>query len=307
VIDGQTVALSVPEPGALRPPLAVTGSLSVDGEPFQRNPVEPIPAPVDVRRIPLTTDVQVRTVSDTRALLYYDGNAWFVLGEDDQAGLDVRVTPRPRSARLRGLGELTLMEADAIADYLESLDGPLVVSVLLGDDVPRRTVDGLAEYRASALHVQMGLATDPTAFRPAPRTVQWETIATGQQAVNVPSPAFRLVRSEAEFRSLWNQLHGSQLNVPALPSVDLERETVLVVMMGQRPTGGYAVDVRGVSLEGADLFVDVRLVEPAAGSVTTSALTSPWAVVRVLRGDVSAAWFRDPDDGRLFAVARRDD
>ncbi len=306
-LDGETVTLAPADPDALRVPLSVTGSLTVDGEPFLRTPVEPISAPVDVRRIPLTTDVQVRTVAATRALLYYDGNSWFVLGEDDQAGLDLRVTPRPRSARLRGLGELTLTEADAIANYLESLGEPLVVSVLGGPDVPRRSVDGLAEYRASALHVQTGLATDAGAFRPAPRTVQWETVASGQQAVNVQRPTFRLVRSEAELRSIWNQLHGSQLTVPALPSVDLARETVLVVMMGQRPTGGYSVDVRGVSLEGTDLFVDVRLVEPSSGAVTTSALTSPWAVVRVLRGGVSAAWFRDPDDGRLFAVARRDD
>jgi len=306
-LDGETVTLAAADPDALRVPLSVTGSLRIDGEPFLRAPVDPVPAPVDVRRIPLTTDVQVRTIASTRALLYYDGNAWFILGEDDQAGLDLRVTPRPRSGRLRGLGELTLMEADTIATYLESLGEPLVVSVLGGADVPRRSVDGLAEYRASALHVQTGLATDAGAFRPAPRTVQWEAVASGQQAVNVQRPTFRLVRSEGELRSLWNQLHGSQLTVPPLPSVDLARETVLVVMMGQRPTGGYAVDVRGVSLEGTDLFVDVRLTEPATGAVTTSALTSPWTVVRVLRGGVSAAWFRDPDDGRLFAVARRDD
>ena len=307
MLEGRTVTLGASDRDALRVPLSVTGSLSVDGEPFLRTPVEPIPAPVDVRRIPLTTDVQVRTIAATRALLYFDGNAWFTLGEDDQAGLDLRVTPRPRSARLRGLGELTLTEADAIAGYLEALGEPLVVSVLGGADVPRRSVDGLAEYRASALHVQTGLTTDASAFRPAPRTVQWETVASGQQAVNVPRPTFRLVRTEAELLSLWNQLHGSQLTVPPLPSVDLGRETVLVVMMGQRPTGGYAVDVRGVSLEGTDLFVDVRLAEPSSGAVTTSALTSPWAVVRVLRADVSAAWFRDPDDGRLFAVARRAD
>jgi hypothetical protein len=306
-LEGEALTLSAADPDALRVPLSVTGSLSVDGEPFLRTPVEPVPAPVDVRRIPLTTDVQVRTIASTRALLYYDGNSWFVLGEDDQAGLDLRVTPRPRSARLRGLGELTLTEADTIARYLESLGEPLVVSVLGGADVPRRSVDGLAEYRASALHVQTGLATDAGAFRPAPRTVQWEAVASGQQAVNVPRPTFRLVRTEAELRSLWNQLHGSQLTIPPLPSVDLARETVLVVMMGQRPTGGYAVDVRGVSLEGTDLFVDVRLTEPSTGAVTTSALTSPWTVVRVLRGGISAAWFRNPDDGRLFAVARRDD
>lgn len=306
-LEGRTVELTVADPTAPRSALSVTGSLWVDGASVLRESVETREAPAAVRRIPLTTDLQVRTVAATRALLYFDGNAWFVLGEDDQAGLDLRVTPRPRSARLRGLGELTLAEADAIADELERLGGALVVSVLDGADVPRRSVDGLAEYRASALHVTVGLETDASAFRPAPRTLQWELVSSGQQAVGVERQSFRLVRDEAELRSLWNQLHGAQLNPPPLPRVDFARETLLVVLMGQRPSGGYAVEVQGVTLEGGDLFLDVSLREPAAGAVTTSALTSPWALVRVLRGGVDAAWFRDPSDGRLFAVARRSD
>ncbi len=307
VLDGETVTLEVADPGAPRVPLAVTGALLVDGERFARSDVTPPPAPVEVRRIPLTTDVQVRTAAPARALLYYDGNAWFVLGEDDQAGLDVRVTPRPRSARLRGLGELTVVEADTIANFLEGLDEALVVTVLQGDDVPRRSIDGLAEYRATALHVQTSLTADPESFRPAPRTVQWEIVAAGQQAVNVPRPSYRLVRDEAELRSLWNQLNGAQLRVPPLPNVDFRRETILVAMMGQRTTGGYSVDVRGVTLEGGDLFVDVVLVEPAPDALTTQALTSPWTMVRVLRGGIAAAWFRDPISGELLAVARRGD
>ena len=307
VLEGETVVLEAVDAGALRVPLAVTGALLVDGERFLRTDVTPPPAPVDVRRIPLTTDVQVKTEAATRAILYFDGNAWFVLGEDDQAGLDQRVTPRPRNARLRGLGELTLAEADAVATYLEGLDEPLVVAVLQGDDVPRRAVDGLAEYRATALHVQTGVSTDASAFQPAPRTLQWEVLSSGQQAVNITRPTYRLVRDEAELRSLWNQLHGTQLRVPPLPSVDFRRETVLVAMMGQRPSGGYGVEVRDVTLEGGDLFVDVRMIEPEAGAVTTTALTSPWSMIRVMRGGIAAAWFRDPGSGQLLAVARSND
>jgi hypothetical protein len=305
-IEGRTVELSAPEPGATRLPLAVAAALRVDGEAFLRSPVEPPEtSPVEARRVPLTTDLLLRTRAETSAVLYFDGNGWFLLGQDDPAGLDTRVTPRPRSQRLRGLGALTLAEADALADELERVGDPLVVAVLA--DPPRRSIDGLAEYRVTALHVQRGLDLETAAFRPAPRTLQWEVIARGSQAIGFERPAFRLLRDASEFLTVWNQAHGAVLNVPPLPAVDFARETVLAVFMGTRPTGGYAIEVLDATLEGGDLYIDLRFVQPGADSVTTQALTSPWAFVRVLRGGISAAWFRDPSDGRLYAVARRSD
>jgi hypothetical protein len=307
-IEGRTIELTAPEPGTPRAPLEVPAALRVDGEPFLRAPVEP-PAtpPIEARRIPLTTDVQLRTREETAAVLYYDGAAWFMLGQDDPAGLDTRVTPRPRSQRLRTLGGLTVAEADALADELQALGEPLVVALLATSAVPRRSIDGLAEYRATAMYVQRGLDVDATAFRPAPRTVQWEVVARGTQAIGFERPSFRLIRDASELLTVWNQAHGASLNVPQVPGIDFARETVLAVFMGTRPTGGHAIDVREVTIEGGDLYVDLRFVEPGPDAVTTQALTSPWAIIRVLRGGVSAAWFRDPTDGRLYAVARRSD
>jgi hypothetical protein len=307
-LEGRELTLSPADPDAPPHPLRVTAALRVDGAPYLREPAAaPDPVPAQVQRIPLTTDLQLRTVSETRAILYYDGASWFVLGQDDPARLDVRVTPRPRSQRLRGIGQLTVSEADALAGYLESLDEPLVVTVLAAADTPRRSVDGVAEYRATALHVERGIGVDVTAFRPAPRTVQWEVLASGTQAVGVDRASYRLLRDETDLRTVWNQAYGASLTVPPVPHVDFARETLLAVFLGTRPTGGYGIEVRGVTLEGGDLFVDVVVIEPDPGAIVTQALTSPWALVRVLRGGVSAAWFRDPGDGRLYAVARRSD
>jgi hypothetical protein len=307
-VAGRDVVLATPGPDAPSDPLAVPRALLVDGERLLREDVEPpATAPVRVQRVPLTTDLQLRTRAETSAILYYDRTSWFLLGQDDPAGLDTRVTPRPRSQGLRSLGQLTVAEADALTRYLEGLGEELVVAVAADADTTRRTIDGLAEYRATEIYVQRGLDTDATAFRPAPRIVQWEVVARGTQAVGVERPSYRLVRSQSELLSVWNQAHGSSLNVPPLPSLNPGRETLLAVFMGQRPTGGYAIEVRDVTLEGADLVVDLVFVEPAADAVTTQALTSPWVIVRVLRGEISAAWFRDPRDGRLYAVARQSD
>jgi hypothetical protein len=307
-IDGTERALTAAPGGPTAEPWFVPAALWIDGEPaLVETDVAPLEDPVTVRRIPLTTDLQLRTARETRAVLYYDGSAWLTLGEFDPAGLDVRVTPRPRFGGLRGMGELTNAEADALARVLEGLGQPLVVTVAAGPDVPRRAIDGVAEARATAVHVVAGVPLDLGAFRPAPRDVPFEVVARGQQAVGVPAPSYQLLRTQSELSTAWNQMHGAGLQVPPLPGVDLERETLLAVFLGPKPTGGHGAEVRGVTLEGGDLFVDLVETAPGPGTITTQALTSPWLLVRVPRGGISAVWFRDPTDGSLRAVARRSD
>jgi hypothetical protein len=150
-------------------------------------------------------------------------------------------------------------------------------------------------------------ATDEGSFRPAPRDVPFEVVARGQQAVGVTEPSYRLLRTPAELATAWNQMHGAALQAPPLPGADLARETILAVFLGQKPTGGYGAEVRGVTVEGGELFIDLVQTSPAPDAMVTQALTSPWLLVRVPRGGISAAWFRDPTDGSLIAVARRSD
>jgi len=307
-IEGVERALTAPPDDPSVDPWYLPTALWIDGAPaWVESEIAPVADPVEVRRIPLTTDLQMRTSRETRAVLYFDGSAWLTLGEFDPAGLDVRVTPRPRFGALRGLGELTNAEADALTRELERLGQPVVVAVLSGDEVPRRAVDGVAEARASAVHVVAGVPTDVGTFRPAPRDVPFEVVARGQQAVGVTTPSYQLLRTPAELATAWNQAHGAALQPPPQPGADLERETLLAIFLGPKSTGGYAAEVRGVTLEGADLFVDLAVTEPAAGSIVTQARTSPWLLLRVPRGGISAVWFRDPGDGRLIAVARRSD
>jgi hypothetical protein len=102
---------------------------------------------------------------------------------------------------------------------------------------------------------------------------------------------------------LWNRAHGAQLQVPPVPEVDFRRETIVALFMGSRPTGGYGIEVEQVTLTQGGMFLDVRLIEPAPGAITTQALTSPWVMVRVLRGGIGAAWIRQAGTERLLGAA----
>lgn len=284
---------------------AVPGTLIANGQPYLTAPLEPLPEPpATASRIPLTTDMQLTISADVGEIVYYDGGSYLSLVQDGAPGVTQRVVPRPRLNELRGLGQLTNEEADALATALEA-GGPFVLVELLEADLPAHAIDGLAEHRRTGLYVQHDITTDEGAFRPSPEQLAWETVASGSQATGVSSPRFEMISNQQQLVSFWTRVHATQLQAPPLPSVAFERETLIAIFQGQQSTGGYAVQARRVVEEGGELYVDVAFTEPAEGAVTTQAVTSPWTLVRVLRSGYSVAWIRDVADGTLVGVARR--
>ena len=259
---------------------------------------------VTASRIPLTTDMQVAANQPVGTVVYFDGTGYLELLTESAANVQQRVVPRPRLNRLRGLGELTNAEADALAASFEARGQPFVVAVLPTDDLPARTVDGLEEYRRTGLYVQAEVGTDAQAFRPSAEQLIWETLANGTQASGFPSARFEMVQTENQLITLWNRAQTRLLQPPPVPVVDLARETVIGIFLGQRNTGGYGVSVRRVVVEEGELYVDVEVTEPGPGAIVTQAITSPWTLIRVLRTGYQVAWIRDADDGTLIGAAR---
>ena len=301
-LDGKQVTLSQ---GSTSVPYAVDGALLVDGQAFARTSVPPLdPAPVTVMRIPLTTDLRLTAHADVEQVVYYDGGDYFKLVDAAKAGTTQTVVPTPRLNRLRGLGELTDREADALANGLEKAGKPYVLAVLPTATLPKHSVNGTSEYLQTGVYVQQGLQTASAAAGNASQQVAWEVLAQGQQAVGFDKPQYVLVQNQDQLTNLWYKAYGSKLDVPPVPTIDFSRETVLAVFDGQKPTGGYDLKVRGVSVENGELYVDLVQQKPQEGQLTTQALTSPWMLIHVLRGGFDVAWFRNPDDGSLIAVAR---
>ncbi|MCL6580755.1 MAG: protease complex subunit PrcB family protein [Firmicutes bacterium] len=67
---------------------------------------------------------------------------------------------------------------------------------------------------------------------------------------------------------------------------------MVLVTMGEKPTGGYAVEVVTAARSAGGWVIDVRFVSPKPGDVVTQVLTYPYGFVKV------------PDDG--LAVVVRD-
>lgn len=87
-----------------------------------------------------------------------------------------------------------------------------------------------------------------------------------------------VLNSQAEMAEL-----GS-VQLSALP-VDFERESLLLLALGQQPTAGYELAITGASRLGDRLFVQGLTSRPAPDAITAQVLTYPYAAAVIAKCD----------------------
>lgn len=92
-----------------------------------------------------------------------------------------------------------------------------------------------------------------------------------------------VLRNEQEYSTFWMMMHADRDSVPDWPAVDFENQVVVAVVMGERPTGGYSVDVEEVmaSEDGNQVRVEYTETVPGDNCGVTHAITSPYVLAAV--------------------------
>ena len=94
-----------------------------------------------------------------------------------------------------------------------------------------------------------------------------------------------VIRTAAEWSEAWARIAGTSDPRRPPPAIDFDQEMVILVAMGERPTGGYSITVQGVYDASGRVFAEVREKSPGAGCMVTEAFTQPIDAVRVPRRD----------------------
>ena len=102
------------------------------------------------------------------------------------------------------------------------------------------------------------------------------TIEKGEQS-NVDAPKQVVVRDAAAWRALWQQ-HAPDR---PLPAVDFDKESVVAVFLGSKPTAGYNVTIVSTTEGGGALVVKYREARPKPGGITAQVLTFPYHIVAI--------------------------
>jgi hypothetical protein len=104
--------------------------------------------------------------------------------------------------------------------------------------------------------------------------VPFETLDRGTASA-IRQRTFVVARTTEEIAALWRAHRGA----PPPPAVG--GRTVIGVFAGERPTGGYQIDVERIETRAGRLHVHVRDTVPPPGTLVTQSLTYPYHIVAI--------------------------
>jgi hypothetical protein len=291
----KTLRLSEPQGESL---WAVPGALFVNGLPLYRE-TGPALAPVgETVRGAFGGRIAVRAKADLASVWLYDGTGWVKLTGSLAKGQEAILLP-PANYTTPSFANLLSRETQVLLrEILARRGGRQVVVYELKEPVLRPLPLDPAPvfYRAQALGVQYGIEVEVLLPPPSP---SYRVLDKGtMSAYTETAPKALLALTPNRFAEGWGLVVGNRVPRPPAPQVDFRTRAVAFFFWGLKPTGGYALDVVGVSRVGETARVVLSLTTPRPGAIVTQALTSPYVVLELER--VRRVVFTDPS-GRVLA------
>ena len=121
--------------------------------------------------------------------------------------------------------------------------------------------------------------------------ISFQTVAKGVRS-GIRGSYQTVARSRSEWEDLWRRHVSNQTNPPPLPAIDFAKDIVAAVFLGERPTGGYQIDIVSAEQSGGVLTVSFDEKGPRLGGIQTQAFTQPFHIIRIAITDAQKVVFR---------------
>lgn len=99
------------------------------------------------------------------------------------------------------------------------------------------------------------------------------------------------VRTAAEWKALWKE-HAPTAK---MPDVDFNKDMVVGIFLGTKPSAGYEVEIVGVRAEEKDFLVEYVQKQPGRGMLAAQLLTEPFHLVSVPKYAGTVRFVNVPD------------
>ena len=117
---------------------------------------------------------------------------------------------------------------------------------------------------------------------------QWKGLHCGYR-----ESAKLVIRTEDQWREVWEKVHRLQLPRSELPKINFEKKMVVAVFMGECTSGGYSIEIIKIIKTVDEIIVEVKEKEPPSESLRTLVLTQPYHIV-VVKSSLLPVRFQHP-------------
>jgi len=121
--------------------------------------------------------------------------------------------------------------------------------------------------------------------------VSFQTIEKGFRS-GVREPLQIVIRGQAAWKDLWQRHASISTSPPPAPVIDFNKEVTVGVFLGEKPTGGYDVEIVSAERVGGTLLISFVEKSPRPDGIVTQAITQPFHIVRFAINGTGAVGFR---------------
>jgi hypothetical protein len=118
----------------------------------------------------------------------------------------------------------------------------------------------------------------------APAEPNFRTVLYGYQSALKPG-TIRVVRNASDWQELWKEHTAQMMPRPEAPAVDWEKNMLVCVALGERPTAGYRVEIESIEREKNRVIVTAHETKPAPDAILPQVITHPYVMAVTPRSD----------------------
>ena len=90
-----------------------------------------------------------------------------------------------------------------------------------------------------------------------------------------------VISTQEEFLKIWDQAFAYYMNKETAPSIDFEKNVVLLVALGQKTSGGHTIKVSSVVETKDSTIVNILKTSPGKSCMTAEVITYPYQIVQI--------------------------
>jgi hypothetical protein len=122
------------------------------------------------------------------------------------------------------------------------------------------------------------------------QTLTFTTVAKGDASEQQTGRQVT-IRTAAEWKTLWKEHAPTE----KMPAVDFNKDMVVGIFLGTKPSAGHEVEIVGVRAEEKDLIVEYVQKQPGRGTLAAQILTEPYHLVSLPKHAGTVRFVHVPD------------